>query len=143
MYDCHRITIYSQLQMFVPGHSIAAGPPSAETAGGAEDDEYSTIQPQRSRETAGGAEDDVQYSTIQPHGSRETAGGAEDDVQYSTIQPHGSRETAGAQGDDVQYASVQFKKAAQGWVYDQPAMTSKIQTLTLVFLITTVFGVLH
>ena len=74
------------------GQSRAAGPPSAEAAGG--------------------AEDDVQYSTIQPKRSRETAGGAEDDVQYSTIQPHGSRETAGAQGDDVHYASVHFKKDA-------------------------------
>ncbi|XP_076140989.1 protein amalgam-like isoform X3 [Alosa pseudoharengus] len=84
-----------------------------------DDDQYANIGFQGSTgvacppsaEAAGGAEDDGHYSNIQPHGSTQTAGGAEDDGHYSNIQPHGSGHTAGAQEDDVLYASVQFKKA--------------------------------
>ncbi|XP_076135393.1 cell adhesion molecule 4-like [Alosa pseudoharengus] len=86
----------SNADLLKSGQSRATSPPSAEAAGGAEDDGH--------------------YSTIQPHGSGQTAGGAEDDGHYSTIQP---TQTARAQGDDILYTSVQFKKAGAGSP-DQP-----------------------
>ncbi|XP_041961017.1 B-cell receptor CD22-like isoform X2 [Alosa sapidissima] len=91
-----------------------------------DDDQYANIGFQGSTgvacspsaEAAGGAEDDGHYSNIQPHGSRQTAGAQEDDVQYASVQFKKARAAEGSpahadQEDSVIYSGVQSQHPSQ------------------------------
>ncbi|KAG5278050.1 hypothetical protein AALO_G00094640 [Alosa alosa] len=91
-----------------------------------DDDQYANIGFQGSTgvacspsaEAAGGAEDDGHYSNIQPHGSTQTAGAQEDDVQYASVQFKKARAAEGSpahadQEDSVIYSGVQSQHPSQ------------------------------